>query len=425
MDDLIQTCYQKSISLLKQNTTQHGFQAAPTNRQKPDYSMLFGRDSSICAMCVLDHTDAELAVTAEITLESLRRTRSALGQVPFRVDMGNNYRDFWYPGNVDSTLWWVLAALRLVQVYPQKATIWQGDIEHSLTWLRYQDVAEVGLIMQGQRSDWADEMPNHGAVLYSNALWYKVVQEYGNAYGSSGLINATYREKVHQAFNQAFWPYHDGQTIAQDPSTNKAFERAISWAKADLVQQPYYISYLSRRAYGRRCDMFANILAMLVGLANQRQQQAIEQYLWSVGVSHPFPGKALYPVVYPGESEWQEGMAARNQNIPYQYHNGGIWPFIGSFWVAYVAAMGLKANQAQAELAKVAAANALNNWEFNEYLHGELGSPMGVAHQSWNAATYIMAYQVVVERKAFWQAAPQDSKEKSKPSSASTVLSTL
>lgn len=425
MDDIIQIGYQKSISLLKQNTTMHGFQAAPVNRQKPDYSMLFGRDSSLCALCVLDHNDPELVATAETTLESLRQARSALGQVPFRVDLNSGYRDFWYPGNVDSTLWWVLAALRLVHVFPEKAKIWQRDIEHSLTWLRYQDAAEVGLIMQGQRSDWADEMPNHGAVLYSNALWYKVVRDYVSTYGSSGLISSAYASKIHQAFNQAFWPYDDQQTIIQGAITNKAFERAILWAKTDLVQQPYYISYLSRRSYGRRCDMFANTLAMLFGLTNRDQQRAIEQYVWAVGISEPYPGKALYPVVYPGESEWQEGMATRNQNIPHQYHNGGIWPFIGSFWVTYVATNGVELENAKSELVKLATANALNDWEFNEYLHGQTGRPMGVPHQSWNAATYIMAYQSVMENKKLWQSSAVENKPDRSSSQLSSLLSTL
>ena len=209
MDEIIRIGYQKSISLLKQNTTKYGFQAAPVNSQKPDYCMLFGRDSSICSWSVLAHPDQELVKSAVITLESLRQSRSELGQVPFRVDMASGYRDFWYPGNVDSTLWWVLAALAYVQVNPDKAPIWQRDIEHSLTLLRYQDVSEVGLIMQGQRSDWADEMPNHGAVLYSNALWYKVAKDYVATYGPSSLIGSDYIQRIFKSFNAAFWPYEE------------------------------------------------------------------------------------------------------------------------------------------------------------------------------------------------------------------------
>ena len=136
----------------------------------------------------------------------------------------------------------------------------------------------------------------------------------------------------------------------------------------------------------------------MFGLADEEKQEVIERFLWSAGMSKPYPGKALYPVIYPGESEWQEGMASRNQNIPYQYHNGGIWPYIGGFWVTYLAMMGKTKNHvavAKQELTKLAQANAINDWEFNEYLHGEHGTPMGIPHQSWNAAMYLMAHRAV------------------------------
>jgi glycogen debranching enzyme len=401
MDYLLDQAYQKSIELLHRNSTPYGFQAAPSNSEKPEYRMLFGRDSAICALCVLDHPDQKLSQTAQLTLESLRNSRSPLGQVPFRVDMETGYKDFWYPGNVDSTLWWVLASLKMVQLNPRLRVGWRAAIDQSMTWLRYQDVAEVGLIMQGQRSDWADEMPNHGAVLYSNALWYKVVTEYGKTYGVHPLIDEHYAGSIHQAFNLAFWPYDGLSSEAQEAlRQNRAFSRAVEWAQTDLVLQPYYISYLSRRSYGRRCDMLANVLAMLFGLCDGGRQLTIERFMQSVGISRPYPGKALYPVIYPGEPEWQEGMASRNQNVPYQYHNGGIWPFIGGFWVTYLAMSGQSGNArvlAEQALGGLAKANALNDWEFNEYLHGEHGTPMGIAHQSWNAALYIAAYRSVNE----------------------------
>ena len=69
--------------------------------------------------------------------------------------------------------------------------------------------------------------------------------------------------------------------------------------------------------------------------------------------------------------------------------------------------MGKRQAAAEDELLRLAQANALNDWEFNEYLHGELGNPMGVPHKSWNAATYIMAYQAGVEKKLFWPSTPE------------------
>ena len=78
-------------------------------------------------------------------------------------------------------------------------------------------------------------------------------------------------------------------------------------------------------------------------------------------------------------------------NKPDQYHNGGIWPFIGSFWAMALHKTGKKELALQ-ELARVAELNKINKWEFNEWFHGKTGEPMGMPGQSWNASTFILAY---------------------------------
>jgi hypothetical protein len=52
-------------------------------------------------------------------------------------------------------------------------------------------------------------------------------------------------------------------------------------------------------------------------------------------------------------------------------------------------------NLAREELEKLALANQLNDGEFNEYLHGQLGTPMGIPYQSWNMGMFIAAYHAV------------------------------
>ena len=59
---------------------------------------------------------------------------------------------------------------------------------------------------------------------------------------------------------------------------------------------------------------------------------------------------------------------------------------------AYVPLIEQRAEQA---LEALAAANRLNDWQFNEWLHGKTGEPSGMAGQSWNAATYILAYHAL------------------------------
>lgn len=92
-------------------------------------------------------------------------------------------------------------------------------------------------------------------------------------------------------------------------------------------------------------------------------------------------------------------MARHNQNRPHQYHNGGIWPFVGGFWTMALVRLGLT-DLARSELAKLAQVNALDDWRFTEWFHGRTLKPMGMAGQSWNAAAFLLARRAV-ERGRF------------------------
>jgi glycogen debranching enzyme len=119
-------------------------------------------------------------------------------------------------------------------------------------------------------------------------------------------------------------------------------------------------------------------------------------------ISYPYPVKVLWPpVVYPNPT-WNPKVdlyrEEQHQNIPFCYHNAGIWPFVGGFYVLTLV-KSRKLEQAQKELKKLAEANKLGKkeWEFNEWLHGETGEPRGAVYQSWSAAGYIFAYHAVVK----------------------------
>jgi len=117
-----------------------------------------------------------------------------------------------------------------------------------------------------------------------------------------------------------------------------------------------------------------------------------------VGLAEPYPTKAIYPPIYPGENDWREYYRSRNLNLPHQYHNGGIWPLIGGLHVAALVRHGWH-EQAFAALVALAEANRQGlaaEWEFNEWLHGEHGHPMGFGEQAWSAAMYLYAYNAVI-----------------------------
>jgi GH15 family glucan-1,4-alpha-glucosidase len=46
-------------------------------------------------------------------------------------------------------------------------------------------------------------------------------------------------------------------------------------------------------------------------------------------------------------------------------------------------------------LAEACQVGMYGEWEFNEWLHGQTGRPMGKAHQAWSSASYIHAYKAL------------------------------
>ena len=160
-----------------------------------------------------------------------------------------------------------------------------------------------------------------------------------------------------------------------------------------ISSRPYYLPWVAFREYGDWCDSLANLLAILTGLADRHRAEHILRYMYQVGMAEPYPTKAIHPPIYPGESNWREYYRSRNLNLPHQYHNGGIWPMIGGFHVAALVRHGWLA-EAERLLGSLAEANrqGINQaWEFNEWMHGESGHPMGYAKQAWSAAMFLYA----------------------------------
>ena len=74
------------------------------------------------------------------------------------------------------------------------------------------------------------------------------------------------------------------------------------------------------------------------------------------------------------------------------YHNGGVWPFIGGFYVAAL----VKARRLETAAQTLDRLTELNrSGEFNEWHHGQTHEPMGVANQAWSAALYLFACECV------------------------------
>jgi glycogen debranching enzyme len=389
MDNLIEICYRKSIELLEKNSTSSGFLAAtPRGRATTTllhYDWIFGRDASICVLGAVASREKKLIQTAKYSLLTLASRQSQHGQIPNAVSEKKKKQEFYFMNVADSTLWWLIA-LDFYHRYSDDKKLFEflePKIKKALRWLNYQTAGLTNLITQAPASDWADLMPRAGHTLYTNTLWY-LVQKLYRLQGA---------EMTAAGLNVIFYPFSRlRRTEKKFLAKNFLYARLRQDIRKKEEATVYYLNAVSAFTADSRCDVYGNILALLADLPTKRLSVKIIQYLSKTLVEFPYSAPVLLPPIYKKDKDWHEVMERRSMNQPWHYHNGGIWPYIGGFLVIALARAGKK-KIACAELLKVARANSLNEWQFNEWLDGRTGKPSGLSGQSWNAATFILAYQ--------------------------------
>ncbi len=386
-DKLIKECYRRSIGLLRKNTGKYGVTAATTGKlaKSRRYHLLFARDISICALGMAASGDKMLMETAMAGLKTMADYQTAYGQIPSSVDVSAGQAHFHHLGSIDSGLWWLIAIEFM-------AGLGEADFKLSLLprikstfqWLHCQDTNSDGLLAQGEAADWADERLSSGRVLFTNALWHWALTLYGMANEA---------ELAADGLNTLFLPHNksaqDSLFISRD-SYHRSKELKIVRDCVDKV--PYYLFYVAYRYASDRCDVFGNSLAIISGAADGDRAKQIVRYFRRKRLDRRYPIQVLTPPVKKNDFDWRPQLGQYGgQNDPYCYLNGGIWPMAGAFYAMALHKAGEK-KEAQKALAGVAAANELNNWEFNEWLHGKTGEPMGIPGQSWNAGAFLLAY---------------------------------
>ncbi len=394
------------------------------------YQQVWARDSMICSLGLLMCTAGDGAGVHRRSLQTLQAHQSALGKIPHNVGMPNildpalialggrlvaennegmALADTTHAGCVDSNLWFIIGHYT--------AFVHSGDVaflrrswpslQQALLWLRYQDSNECGLLEVHEAMDWADLFANRYNVLFDNVLYYAVWRCMGTmaralaetaeqeAQAGDYLEQA---EDVRRKLNALLWVGPESPTDwAWINAVRKEWLYPLRRVQTELVERPFYLPYMAFRDYADRFDTLANLLAILFGVADKARADKILDYIYGCGLNEPFPVRALYPPIQPGERDWREYYRVRNLNQPNHYHNGGAWPFIGGFYVAALVQAG-RLQEAEAQLHKLALMNRAGKkreWEFNEWFHGLAGRPMGYGGQSWSLALYIFAHEAV------------------------------
>jgi glycogen debranching enzyme len=382
----LDAAYHAAIESLRRCCCQWGLNASG---RMVGHHQIWARDSMIALLGARFVQDSQIQEALQSSVSLLRDHRGPHGAIPNNVDSETllpNFRAY-----ADGGLWWIVGSTLLAP---------DADVVREvLRWYEYQDVDQSGLLSLQEASDWQDLFCTRGKGLYLNCLYVMTLRcAAGLFIGDEADRLRRHAGLVADRINTYFWYLGDGYmqrhisqtySTAGVPSQDSMGRPREMPEKRYLIGERYYLPYLGFRSSGEWFDSFGNILAILAGVADEGQSGIILDFIsrYSLDI---WPLRSLTPVVRPGDADWRNYYGSLN--APHHYHNGGVWPFLGGFYIAAL----VKAGRLEAaELALRGLAQLNQCGQFNEWHHGETGAPMGAEDQAWSAGMYLFAYECV------------------------------
>lgn len=401
--DFLRTAHAKALEGLRKCITPLGFSACSIEDNHArgtdsNYHSVWARDGSITVLGSLQCRGGEFREVQRQTLTTLLNYVNVNGQVPANVSVETGDPDYSGVGgicSIDSPMWLIVAVHDYVRHYKDLKLLrdYREPLQKAMNWLSAHDSNDDGLIEVPEAGDWTDLFGRSYNVLYDEVLWYRANISYGRLMElagdeklAQGYLRAAGRVKA--AILNKFWP-----------TTTPSEKNAVSFAdmQFSLGDTDYLLAQVTPFSFDWRCDVFGNVMAFLFNVLDTERAQIAFRFMWGVGVNQPFPVSNLYPVVDAGDPMWKDYYTVNLLNLPHHYHNGGVWPFVGGFWVRFIHRLGL-ADLARQELLRLAQVNSrgiICDWEFNEWTHGRTGIPMGKRFQAWSCSEFLNAYHTL------------------------------
>lgn len=398
---VIREGYKMALEALHRNITPAGFSACSLNDNETtgtdeNYRSVWARDGAITIISVIDIESPEIRKAAHRTLCTLMDHLSPTGQIPTNVRIDYEEPDYSGVGgicSVDSGLWVIVAFYHYIRITQDFDMLerYAPRLQRAMDWLSAHDSNNDGLLEIPEAGDWTDLFGRSYNVLYDEVLWYRA----NVCFGRLMEFRQKYKKAAEYLSRSQFIR---GEILGKFwPSTRMRPEDRAKFSFADqqlsIGDAQFLISQVSPFSFSWRCDVFGNVLAFLTNVLDVERARTAFRFMWGVGVNEPWPVTNLYPPVHSGDPDWRPYYTVNLLNLPHHYHNGGIWPFIGGMWVRFIYRLGL-GDLALRELYRLAELNRLGKeteWEFNEWMHGKTGRPMGKRYQAWSAGAYLRA----------------------------------
>lgn len=390
---------EQSLELLHRAATPAGFVASPSFDH---YTLIWARDALITSLGACATTDPSLHRAVANTIDTLAAHASPLGQIPAVVSAERREWDFGEGGVVDATAWLpvVVEAYLTATDDLDRVEAWWPAVQAAISWLRHQDVTGTRLLSVAPSTDWMDAaLTRSGRTLGVNAIYAWATSAADRLGEALGLEPTGDGERVARAVDRWFWPDSGVEfaSLFDHGFAHTSIER--EYHRLAGAPRTHYASHIVHAAFVERCDVLANLLAILAGIPSDDRARAILEYL--TGAADPWPSRAFMEPIEPGDpsgmyiEQADAAIDARWRNLPGRYHNGAAWPFIGGFHVVATSVV-LGAERARALLAQLAETLAMHDWSFPEWIDSA-GAAEGARDQVWNAGTFLLGDRAVAD----------------------------
>jgi len=365
-EEILEKAYEGAKQVLVVCSTKHGLYASGG---KKGYRGVWARDSMISLIGASSDKKNNEFIKEQFkkSLITLGKHQSEHGQIPNAVYKFENPKPKIDYLSIDSSLWFVIGHYVYKKKYGNSLfKKYKKEIDKAITWLSFQDMGEDIMLEQLPTTDWQDAFPHrYGRTINTQALYYEVLK------------------------------------FIKDKKKAKKLKRAINDKNNnELWKKEYYYSYRWKnhgkyKEIGDWFDSLGNLLAIVFELADKNQAEKILSYIKKKNINKPYPAKSIYPPIKKGSKYWENYYMDCEARKPNHYLNGGIWLYIGGFYV--LALIKIKRfKEAEEELRKLAESNLKGNFPewidpINKKMHGKL--------QAWNAGMYILAYNSFKNKK--------------------------
>jgi len=402
--------YRRALDLLHTCSCEHGFLASPSSTA--NYRRIWARDGIILGLAGLLSADTALLETFRHTLQTLADNQGPHGEIPSNVDPGSGRVSYGETtGRVDSELWFVIGCGEFWRATGDEAFLdaMLPVLNRVNFLLGAWEFNNRGLIYVPETGDWADEYLHHGYILYDQLLYLQVQRTLceirHHVYGSRDYAFTEKASRLKHLIHDNYW-FNSTPGLPDDAYHEVLYEKGRE--AAPNRRGEYWMPFFSPTGYGYRFDALANVLVSLFGVASAEQCRRVDAYLDTILVDELPLLPAFHPVIVPRDKEdWshlQMTFSYSFKNRPYEFQNGGLWPFITGFYVAELAARG-ETGRAGRFLDAIHRANALpmqgDPWAFPEYVHGQALTAGGTRHQGWSAAGAVIAHHALQGKRVF------------------------